>query len=138
MENITIEFPKPFVKWAGGKTQVLSVLNKYVPPSFNRYIEPFLGGGAMFFYLSSKNLQFASYLSDINEELVNAYKVVKSKVEQLITLLGYHETEYKKSPREYYYALREKPLLTEVERAAKFIMLNRTCFNGLYRVNRRG
>jgi DNA adenine methylase len=128
----------PFVKWAGGKTQLLPVLNKHVPSSFNQYFEPFLGGGAMFFFLSSKNLQFTSYLSDINEELINAYKVVKSNVEQLITLLRYHETEYKKSPREYYYELRTKPLLTEVERAAKFITLNRTCFNGLYRVNRSG
>ncbi len=129
----------PFVKWAGGKTQLLPVLNKHVPSSFNQYFEPFLGGGAMFFFLSSKNLQFTSYLSDINEELINAYKVVKSKVEQLIALLRYHDMEYKKSPSEYYYELRAniKPL-TEVERAAKFITLNRTCYNGLYRVNSRG
>jgi DNA adenine methylase len=130
----------PFVKWAGGKTQLLSALNKHVPSSFNQYFEPFLGGGAMFFFLSSKNLQFTSYLSDINEDLINAYKVVKSKVEQLIALLRYHETEYKKSPYEYYYELRAniKPSLTEVERAAKFITLNKTCYNGLYRVNSRG
>jgi DNA adenine methylase len=129
----------PFIKWAGGKTQLLPVLSKHVPSSFNQYFEPFLGGGAMFFFLSSKNLPFASYLSDINEELINAYKVVKSKVEQLITLLRDHEIEYKKSPSEYYYQLRAniKPL-TEVERAAKFITLNRTCYNGLYRVNSRG
>ena len=93
----------------------------------------------MFFFLSSKNLQFISYLSDSNEELINAYKVVKSKVEQLIALLKYHEIEYRKSPSEYYYSLRAniKPL-TEVERVAKFITLNRTCYNGLYRVNSRG
>jgi DNA adenine methylase len=129
----------PFVKWAGGKTQLLPVLNKHVPSSFNQYFEPFLGGGAMFFYLSSKNLPFTSNLSDINEELINAYKVVKNKVEQLIALLSYHEMEYKKSPSDYYYELRAniKPL-TEVERAAKFITLNRTCYNGLYRVNSRG
>ena len=89
------------------------------------------------FFLSSKNLQFTSYLSDINEELINAYNVVKSKVEQLITLLRDHETEYRKSPSEYYYQLRAniKPL-TE-ERAAKFITLNKTCY-GLYRVNSGG
>ena len=130
----------PFVKWAGGKTQLLPILNKHIPSAFNRYFEPFLGGGAMFFFLSSKNLQFSSYLSDINEELINAYKVVKDKVEQLISLLKYHEAEYKKSPYEYYYELRAniKPSLTDVERAARFITLNRTCYNGLYRVNSKG
>jgi DNA adenine methylase len=129
----------PFVKWAGGKTQLLSVLSKYIPSTFNWYFEPFLGGGAMFFHVSSRNLQFASYLSDINEDLINAYKVVKENVEELITLLKYHETEYKKWPHEYYYELRAniKPS-TNVERAARFITLNRTCYNGLYRVNNKG
>jgi DNA adenine methylase len=130
----------PFVKWAGGKTQLLPVLNKHIPSTFNRYFEPFLGGGAVFFFLSSKNFQFSSYLSDINEELINAYKIVKDKVEQLISLLKYHETEYKKSPYEYYYELRAniKPSLTDVEKTARFIALNRTCYNGLYRVNSKG
>ena len=129
----------PFVKWAGGKTQLLSVLSKYIPSTFNWYFEPFLGGGAMFFHVSLRNLQFASYLSDINEDLINAYKVVKENVEELITLLKYHETEYKKWPHEYYYELRAniKPS-TNVERAARFITLNRTCYNGLYRVNNKG
>lgn len=130
----------PFVKWAGGKTQLLAVLNKHTPSTFNRYFEPFLGGGAMFFFLSSKNLQFNSYLSDINEELINAYNIVKDRVEQLISHLKYHEAEFKKSPYEYYYELRAntKPSLTEVEKAARFITLNRTCYNGLYRVNSKG
>src|SRR5918996_2525525 len=130
----------PFVKWAGEKTKLLPVLSKHIPASFNRYFEPFLGGGAMFFYLSSKNLQFISYLSDINEELINAYKIVKDKFEQLVSNLKHHETEYRKLPYEYYYELRAniKPSLTEVEKAARFITLNRTCYNGLYRVNSRG
>jgi DNA adenine methylase len=129
----------PFVKWAGGKTQLLSVLNRHIPSSFNRYFEPFLGGGAMFFNLSSKNLQFSSYLSDINEDLINAYKVVKDKVDNLIILLRHHEVEYNKSPHQYYYELRTNiKLLTDVERAAKFITLNKTCYNGLYRVNSKG
>ena len=130
----------PFVKWAGGKTQLLPVLSKHIPASFNQYFEPFLGGGAMFFYLSSKNLQFTSYLSDINEELINTYKIVKDKVEQLVDMLRYYESEYRKQPYEYYYDLRAnvKPSLTDVEKAARFITLNRTCYNGLYRVNSRG
>ena len=77
----------PFVKWAGGKTQLLPILNKHIPSTFGSYFEPFLGGGAMFFFLFSKNLQFTCYLSDINDELINAYKVVKNKLEELLTLL---------------------------------------------------
>lgn len=131
---------KPFVKWAGGKKQLLPKLNQLIPTTFNNYFEPFLGGGAMFFFLSSKNLQFSSYLSDLNYELINAYKVVKDKVEELIALLSHHKTEYEKSPREYYYHLRANinPSFTEVEKAARFITLNRTCYNGLYRVNKKG
>ena len=129
----------PFVKWAGGKTQLLPMVDKHIPPTFNRYFEPFLGGGALFFHLSAKNLEFISYLSDINEDLINAYKVVKDKVDDLIGLLKHHETEYKKSPHEYYYQLRAniKPL-SDVESAARFIALNKTCYNGLYRVNSKG
>jgi DNA adenine methylase len=130
----------PFLKWAGGKTQLLSVLNRHIPSTFNRYFEPFLGGGAMFFYLSSKKTGFNSCLSDINEDLINTYRVVKDKVEELITKLKDHEREYRKSPKEYYYKLRSnvKPSLTDVEKAARFITLNRTCYNGLYRVNTKG
>src|SRR5829696_7127511 len=93
--------PYPFVKWAGGKTQLLPILNRYIPTSFNRYFEPFLGGGAMFYNLSSKGIKFASYLSDINEELINSYRVVKDDVEQLIAALKTHESGYNKSPTEY-------------------------------------
>jgi len=129
----------PFVKWAGGKTQLLSELDIMIPSEFDRYFEPFLGGGAMFFHISSKNIQFISHLSDINEDLINAYKVVKDDVEVLIRLLKHHEKEYNNSCREYYYQLRAKiKPLTDVERAARFITLNKTCYNGLYRVNSKG
>ena len=96
----------PFVKWAGGKTQLLPILNKHVPRSFNRYFEPFLGGGAMFFNLSSKEVKFDSYLSDINEELINSYMAVKNDVELLIAVLKTYESGYNNSPTEYYYKLR--------------------------------
>jgi DNA adenine methylase len=131
----------PFVKWAGGKTQLLSELEKYIPDNFTRYFEPFLGGGAFFFYLvSRKQLKFTTtYLSDVNKELINAYRVVKDDVEALIELLRIHEEGYKANSDGYYYKLRaEFKFLTEIESAARFITLNKTCYNGLYRVNKDG
>jgi DNA adenine methylase len=128
----------PFLKWAGGKTQILFELEKFIPSEFNRYFEPFLGGGAMFFHLTTRNLQFKAYLSDINEELITSYKVVEDNVEKLIGILTKHQEDYNKSPIEFYYELRKFVPHTNVERAARFITLNKTCYNGLYRVNKRG
>jgi DNA adenine methylase len=140
--GLRYELPKcyPFVKWAGGKTQLLSNLDKYFPTKITRYFEPFIGGGAVFFYLvSQKNTRFESFLSDINEELIIAYRTIKDHVEELITILKVHEREYKKSPKEYYYKLRTNiNLSNDIERTARFITLNKTCYNGLYRVNRNG
>lgn len=130
----------PFVKWAGGKTQLLHQLNALAPREFDRYFEPFLGGGAFFFYLLSKrNNRVISYLSDINSELINSYEMVKNNTERLIALLRKHELGYLESPSEYYYYLRDirKPR-SNIEKAARFIALNRTCYNGLYRVNNKG
>lgn len=130
----------PFVKWAGGKTQLLQQLYASIPGQFDRYFEPFLGGGALFFYLISvKNKKFIAFLSDINSELISSYNVVKNNTEELIGLLNIHENEYQKSTSEYYYKLRDsiRPK-NEVEKAARFIALNRTCYNGLYRVNSKG
>jgi DNA adenine methylase len=131
----------PFVKWAGGKTQLLQQLYALAPAQFDRYFEPFLGGGAFFFYLLSKrNNQFISYLSDINSELINSYEMVKNNTEKLIALLRKHESGYLESPSEYYYYLRDirKQARSNIEKAARFIALNRTCYNGLYRVNNKG
>ena len=130
----------PFVKWAGGKTQLLPELDALIPSLFDRYFEPFLGGGAFFFYLvSEKQLRFTAYLSDINDELITAYKVVKNDVEKLVEPLRIHERQYKTNPNEYYYKLRaEIRAFDDVERAARFITLNKTCYNGLYRVNKNG
>ncbi|HEU4443644.1 MAG TPA: DNA adenine methylase [Nitrososphaeraceae archaeon] len=130
----------PFVKWAGGKTQLLQLLYESAPAQFERYFEPFLGGGALFFYLiSMKNEKFIANLSDINSELINSYAIVKNNTEELIDHLKQHEIEYQKSPSEYYYQLRDinKPK-NDIEKAARFIALNRTCYNGLYRVNSKG
>jgi DNA adenine methylase len=130
----------PIIKWAGGKSKLLSELDSIIPHKFNQYFEPFLGGGAMFFHLLSyRNNRFTSYLSDINEELITAYKVVKYNLEQLIELLKRHQREYTRNPSDYYYKLRDeiKPV-TDIDKTARFISLNKTCFNGLYRVNRNG
>src|SRR5581483_10126690 len=87
---------------------------------------------------SSKNMHFTSHLSDMNEELITAYRVVKDNVGELIKLLLNYETEYNESRHEFYYKLRANKPLTDVERAARFITLNKTCYNGLYRVNSKG
>ena len=130
----------PFVKWAGGKTQLLSEIDELIPSEFNQYFEPFLGGGAMFFHIiSNKDILFTAYLSDVNEELINAFNVIKNNVEKLIEVLKNYEVEYKRNPLEYYYELRSNIKSTNnIQRAAKFITLNKTCYNGLYRVNKKG
>ncbi len=135
-QTLTWQAAAPFVKWAGGKTQLLPQLHMHIP-SFDRYFEPFLGGGAFFFHLSSR-LQFTAYLSDANGDLVNAYNVVKNSVEELIALLEIHEKRYRSNPTRYYYKLRSEQPVEAVEAAARFIALNKTCYNGLYRVNRSG
>jgi DNA adenine methylase len=127
----------PFVKWAGGKTQLLHELDAHVPEQFERYFEPFLGGGAFFFRLASTR-RFSAYLSDANPELVNAYRVVKSDVGGLIGILEKHERGYRKDPTPFYYGLRSSRPGGSVGRAARLIALNKTCYNGLYRVNRSG
>lgn len=129
----------PFIKWAGGKTQLLSHLDALLPPSFGRYFEPFLGGGAVFFHLLSSRGPFPAFLSDINSDLMLAYRVVRDDVEGLIAVLQKHEARFAHGRDRYYYRLRAAPPPSDdVERAARFIMFNKTCFNGLYRVNRSG
>lgn len=122
---------KPFLKWAGGKTQLLQELRKNIPSQYGKYIEPFAGGGALFFHLAPKN----AVISDSNEELINAYRVVKQYVNALIKELGKFKNE-----EAYYYDVRAKDVaeLSRVERAARLIYLNKTCYNGLYRVNKKG
>lgn len=126
---------KPFVKWAGGKAQLLSELAKFIPQYFNNYFEPFLGGGAFFFFIQ-QNHSNRSYLSDLNEELINLYKVVQNNVTDLI-----NELKLYINTKDYYYETRNKEYSIEnmkIENAARFIYLNKTCYNGLYRVNSNG
>ena len=136
--------PSPFIKWAGGKAQLLSQFEPYLPCELARYIEPFVGGGAMFFHLYNQGRLAGkeAVLIDSLEELINAYRVVQGQVEVLIDALQVHERH--KLDAEYYYQVRgwdrsdDYDERTAVQRAARFVYLNRTCYNGLYRVNRRG
>lgn len=134
---------QPFVKWVGGKRGLLSQILPLIPKEFNNYFEPFVGGGALFFELYSLGLlkDKKVYLFDINAELINAYNVVKNSPLELIKNL--RELKEKHS-KEFYYEMRawdrdEKfSQRSEIERASRFIYLNKTCFNGLYRVNSKG
>ena len=130
--------PRPFVKWAGGKGQLLGHLERYFPPSFGTYYEPFLGGGAVFFHLVERRSRFDSVLSDINEELIITYGVIKEHVEELVNHLKKHQANYKLSPKRYYYKVRTHDPSDAIERASRLIFLNKTCYNGLYRVNKKG
>lgn len=125
------------VKWAGGKKQLLSQFQPYFPKQIERYFEPFIGGGAVAFYIIKHYAPKEVFLSDSNEELINAYSVIKADVDGLIAILK----EYKKShSKEFYYKIRSQnpKSLSNLQRAARFIYLNKTCFNGLYRVNGNG
>lgn len=122
---------QPFLKWAGGKRQLLPALKKYIPDSFSNYVEPFVGGGAMFFHLEPER----SFLSDSNDELINTYKMVRDHVEEIIEGLSHHHAE-----SGHYYSMRSLDVseMNSIDRAVRFIYLNRTCYNGLYRVNKNG
>jgi DNA adenine methylase len=122
---------RPFVKWAGGKRQIIPLLKRHLPEGWNKYFEPFLGGGALLFEITPPK----AVVSDLNYELINAYRVVKERVEELIEVLKRHRNE-----KDYYYRVRDldPDTLDPVERAGRFLYLNKTCYNGLYRVNSRG
>lgn len=129
-------FAAPVVKWAGGKRQILDQIMKYVPEDFSTYYEPFLGGGAVLFELQPQQ----AVVNDICAELMLVYEVVKENVEELIAALRQHKNE-----KDYYYRIRgldrdrqQYQRLTAVQRAARMIYLNKTCFNGLFRVNKAG
>ncbi len=133
---------KPFLKWAGGKSRLLSQYKALFPEKFNNYFEPFCGSAAVFFYLKTAQSRGTftfknAMLSDINQELILTYQIVRDNVVELIELLYLHRLNHDK---EYYYRIRSLNVLTlsDLERAARFIYLNKTCFNGLYRVNSNG
>lgn len=122
--------PKPFIRWAGGKTWLQTRLQNLLPVTYNNYHEPFLGGGATFFSIAPPN---TSFLSDLNEDLINAYQQLKEERTKVIE----HIKSFKNT-ESYYYRLRNDERSDRVFEAARFIFLNRTCYNGIYRVNRSG
>ncbi len=131
---------KPFVKWAGGKRQILDKLKEYVPTEYNTYYEPFVGGGALLFELAPKH----AVINDLNQELMNTYKVLcdEEKFKKMCRVLNNYEANHSE---EFYYEIRNKDRnkntynkLSDYTRAARTIYLNKACFNGLYRVNSKG
>ena len=142
---------KPFLKWAGGKGQLLSQLSEYLPTRISTepftYIEPFVGGGAMLFYMLQhfSNIKKA-VINDVNEDLILTYRIIKDDVETLITNLDRLEKNYlaitdQEGRSQVFYEVRERynqHIGDRIERASQLLFLNKTCFNGLFRVNRRG
>lgn len=125
----------PFLKWVGGKRQLISDISPLLPSKISTYYEPFIGGGALLFYLQPKK----AVINDYNSELINTYEVIRDNVEDLIIDLAKHKNE-----KDYFYEMRAKDRqynfneLSDIERASRVLYLNKTCFNGLYRVNKSG
>lgn len=176
--TISTRYPKPFVKWAGGKRQLLSVLSGNMPDSFGSYYEPFLGGGAMFFHIASAVVsgygskddgldvwcsdndlcapsrhdvstirarkhkhKHKYHISDLNSDLVLGYRVIRDHPDELVKSLKRHEKKYTDDPESYYYLVRDTydaDKTDEIDTVSRLVFLNRTCFNGLYRVNKSG
>ena len=135
--QVEVPFLRPFLKWAGGKTQLLPQLAKFYPPrgSVKRYIEPFLGSGAVFFHFRALVGSRTAILWDNNRELIETFKAVQQDVGQVIKLLKKYQKLHSK---DFFLGMREKVPLSLAAKAARLIYLNKTCFNGLYRVNSRG
>jgi len=127
--------PQPFLKWVGGKAQLLAQFDEFLPDRVDRYFEPFIGGGALFFALQRRR----AVISDSNAELINCYQVIRDDVEGLIDALKQHQNQ-----QDHYYAVRDWDRAPDfsaraaVERASRIIYLNKTCYNGLFRVNSQG
>lgn len=132
--NKKMKTVKPFLRWAGGKNWFTKHIEDYLPKTFNDYYEPFVGGGSIFFFLKSQGyIKNKAYLSDSNPDLINTYKILKNQSENLFKILRTHSD----SENEYY-RMRSAVFVDPVEKAAQFLYLNKTSFNGIYRVNRNG
>lgn len=139
---------KPFIKWAGGKGQLLDVIRKRYPDKIERYCEPFVGGGAVLFDILANYQPKEVLISDINSELINTYVQIRDNMETVIKMLSKMQEAFwkmnKNQRKEYFYSKRERfnelisQSATTEEKASLFIFLNKTCFNGLYRVNQKG
>lgn len=131
-EDAVSNKPFPFLKWVGGKRSLISELKARLPEKYSNYYEPFVGGGALFWELAPKH----PHLSDMNFDLIMAYQVIKKDVDKLIEALKVHQ---KKHSEDYYYKVRSQHHLDDpIQIAARIIYLNKTCYNGLWRVNKKG
>ena len=158
-KHMTDSFGKPFLKWAGGKTQLLDEFSQRIPRDLQEgklpiFVEPFVGGGAVFFHFNNQFQFDECHIFDINEELILAYTVVRDNVQELIEILRNIENDFfhrdETGRKEYFYSIRDEFNYKKstvgfkyfenswIERAAQLIFLNRTCFNGLFRVNNQG
>ena len=137
MKNATVS---PFVKWAGGKRQLLAQIRERMPREYNRYYEPFIGGGAVVFDLLPEN----ALINDINEALINAYVQIRENVDSFLDNINRIDSAIGDDGKAYYYSMRNlynmklEKMEYDIELAALFIFLNKHCFNGLYRVNSKG
>lgn len=131
---------RPFIKWAGGKTQLLPQLSALLPKRIRTYYEPFIGGGALFFSLANEGRFQRAAINDWNTELVDAYKSIRDFPEDLLGKLTTLKEEYQADAKTVYMRERDRDpkVLSPLDRAARFLFLNRTGFNGLYRVNKQG
>ncbi len=136
--QIAVSEPKPFVKWVGGKRQLMQELENNFPKQFGTYHEPFLGGGAVMFNLLTKKPQLSCNVSDFNSDLILAYVTIRDKLGKLIESLENHSKNYHKEPSEYYYSVRKQEPKQQIDKVSRLLFLNKTCFNGLYRVNKKG
>lgn len=137
MQHTPVSAPKPFLKWVGGKRQLIPVISRYLPRQINAYYEPFVGAGALLLNIPHPR---QLVINDLNSELINCYRVIQQYPKALLKVLSKHENN-----PDYFYHLRALDRdpeafaqLSQIERAARTIYLNKTCFNGLYRVNRKG
>ena len=136
--QVAVELTRPFVKWAGGKRLLLRSLEPLVPRRMGTYHEPFLGGGALMLALLSSRPGLRCSGSDTNADLIHTYLAVRDRADDLVSVLRTHEAGYLADPDAYYYEIRDSRPRGTVQRAARLIFLNRTCYNGLYRVNSHG
>jgi len=127
------------LKWAGGKRRIVHFLSSFFPEVIDQYYEPFLGSGALFLYLAQTKPRFKAILADSNKELINVYKCVRDHVNDLVDVLEVHQSNYYRRPKEYYYYIRDTYCpANNIENASRLLFLNKTCYNGLYRVNKSG
>ena len=131
VSNVVIKPLEPFLRWAGGKRWLVNKKNQITPTKFNTYFEPFLGSAAVFFSLPKTSF----VISDINADLINCYIAIKNNHQEIESLLREHQSKH--CP-DYYYQIRNSQPIEEQTKVARFLYLNRTCFNGFYRVNKKG